>query len=189
MLERLNLTQSRARVLQLCSMLQSMKKGDMSIEEYFVKMKNVADLLNVSSGQTITDEELLLYILGGLGSEYEAIVIHLTSRQGVVSLEEAQFMLQTQEMRLQHQVTQVTSEFHGNPSANYANFRKPYNNSGSGGRAQSSFNGRGGQNGRARGRGRGGNKVISQICGCAGHPASKCYHRFYIAFQGNPHNQ
>ena len=49
-LERLNLTQSRARVLQLRSMLQTLKKANLSIEEYFVKMKNIADLLNVSAG-------------------------------------------------------------------------------------------------------------------------------------------
>ena len=67
----------------------SLKKGDLSIEEYFVKMKNIADLLNVSSGQTFTDDELLLYILGGLGSEYEFVVVHLTSCQGTISLEEA----------------------------------------------------------------------------------------------------
>ena len=50
MLERLNLTQSLARVLQLQAMLQTLKKGEMSIEEYFVKMKNVADLLNFFAG-------------------------------------------------------------------------------------------------------------------------------------------
>ena len=77
----------------------------MSIEEYFVKMKNIADLLNVSGGQNFTDDKLLLYILGGLRSEYEFIVVHLTSRQGEISLEEAQFMLQTQEMRIEHQVS------------------------------------------------------------------------------------
>ena len=43
-----------------------MKKGNVSIEEYFVKMKNIADLLNVSGGQTINDDELLLYILEAL---------------------------------------------------------------------------------------------------------------------------
>ena len=58
----------------------------MLIEEYFVKMKNLADLLNVSASQTVTDDELLWYILGGLGSEYEFVVVHLTSRQRVVSL-------------------------------------------------------------------------------------------------------
>ena len=58
-------------------------------------MKNVADLLYVSTTRTITNDELLLYIHGGLGNEYESVVVHLTSRQGTVSLEEAQFMLQT----------------------------------------------------------------------------------------------
>ena len=62
-LERLNLTQSRAKVLQLRAMLQLLKKGEMSIEEYFVKMKNIVDLLNVSAGQTVTNDELLLHIL------------------------------------------------------------------------------------------------------------------------------
>ena len=38
-LERLNLIQSQAKVLQLRAMLQTFKKGEMSIEEYFVKKK------------------------------------------------------------------------------------------------------------------------------------------------------
>ena len=184
-LERLNLTQSRARVLQLRATLQTLKKGDMSIEEYFVKMKNVADLRNVSTTQTITDDELLLYILGGLGTEYESVIIHLTSRQGAVSLEEAQFMLQTQEMRIEHQINQATSELHGTPSANYANFRRGQAGVGSGGRGQS-YNGRGGHGFRGRGgRGRGTSKPTCQICGRTGHAVNRCYHRFDITFQGN----
>ena len=129
-LERLNVTQSRARVLQLRSMLQNLKKRDLSIDEYFVKMKNIVDILNVASGQTFTDDELLLYILGGLGSEYESIVVHLTSRQRAISLEEAQLMLQTQEMKIEHQVTQANLDFQGNPFANYAHFRRGQTNSG-----------------------------------------------------------
>ena len=56
-----------------------------------------------------------MYILGGLGSEYESVVVHLTSRQGAISLEEAHFMLQTQEMRIEHQVAQDILDFQGNP--------------------------------------------------------------------------
>ena len=139
----------------------------MSIEEYFVKMKNIADFLNVSGGQTFTDDELLLYILGGLGSEYESVVVHLTSCQGAISLEEAHFMLQTQEMRIEHQVAQAILDFQGNTSANYANFKRGQTSLGNGGRGKG-FNGRtgqgnsnrGGRGGRGRGRGRGGSKVI-----------------------------
>ena len=32
-------------------------------------------------------------------------------------------MLQTQEMRIEHQVTQATLDFQGNPSVHYANFK------------------------------------------------------------------
>ena len=159
----------------------------MYIEEYFVKIKNIPDLLNVSGGQTFTDDELLLYILGGLGSDYKSVIVHLTSRQGAVSLEEAQFMLQTQEMRIENQVAQVTLDLQGNPFANYANFKRGQN-LGNGGRGQD-FNSKGGQGNSNRGgrgsRGRGENKVICQICGHAGHVATKCYHRFDITFQGN----
>ncbi|GMN29939.1 hypothetical protein TIFTF001_046390 [Ficus carica] len=126
-LERLNATQSRARVLQLRSMLQTLKKGSMSIKEYFIKMKNVADLINVACGHIMADDKLLLYILGGLGNEYDSVVVQLTGRQGSVSLEEAQCMLQTQEMRIEHQIAQVTAEVQGNPSANYTNFRRKNN--------------------------------------------------------------
>ena len=38
----------------------------MTIEEYMLKMKNVAESLLVA-GQTIIDDELIQYILGGLG--------------------------------------------------------------------------------------------------------------------------
>ena len=47
-------------------MLQLTKKGSMSIEEFMLKMKNVAESL-LATGQTITDKELILYILGGFG--------------------------------------------------------------------------------------------------------------------------
>ena len=44
-----------------------------------------------------SDGELILYIIRGLGPEYEAIVVNLTSRQDAISLHELQFMLQSQE--------------------------------------------------------------------------------------------
>ena len=51
----------------------------MSIEEYMLKMKNVVESL-LATGQIITNEELILYILCGLGQEYESMVVNLTSR-------------------------------------------------------------------------------------------------------------
>ena len=66
----------------------------MSVEEYMLKMKNIAESL-LAAGQLITDEELVLYVLGGLGQEFESVVVNLTSRQDNVTLQEVQYMLQT----------------------------------------------------------------------------------------------
>ncbi|KAK6137336.1 hypothetical protein DH2020_028917 [Rehmannia glutinosa] len=57
-LEKLFQTSSKARILQIRFMLQTLKKCDMSIDDYILKMRSFADDLN-SVGQHITDEELL----------------------------------------------------------------------------------------------------------------------------------
>ena len=86
------LSNSKARVMQLHLMLQTLKKGSMTVEEYILKMRSLADNLN-SVGQLITDEDLILYILGGFGPEYESIVVNLTSRNDALTLQEVQFAL------------------------------------------------------------------------------------------------
>lgn len=51
----------------------------------------------------MNNEELLMYILDGLGLEYDTVVANLTFRSGDVSLQEAQFLLHKHEMRLEKQ--------------------------------------------------------------------------------------
>ena len=67
-IDRLNSTTSKARSLQLRFLLQTTKKGSMTIDEYVLKMKSILDNHN-ASGQIISDDELILYILGGVGQE------------------------------------------------------------------------------------------------------------------------
>ena len=55
-------------------------------------MRGIVDTL-ASTGQLISDDELLPYVLGGLGSEYDPVAINLTSRHDSISLQEAQFLL------------------------------------------------------------------------------------------------
>ena len=81
-LEQLFATKSKARLLQLCFRLQSTKRNAMTIEEYMLKFKSLAYSL-MAVGQAITDEELVLYIIGGLGPKYESLVVHLTSKDSV----------------------------------------------------------------------------------------------------------
>ena len=40
----------------------------------------------------MSDDELILYILGGLGSDFESVVVNLTLRD-FITLEEVQFLL------------------------------------------------------------------------------------------------
>lgn len=51
-------------MMQLWMTLQTTKKGLLSIEEYFLKMRGFADQLS-AIGQIITDEDLMMYILAG----------------------------------------------------------------------------------------------------------------------------
>jgi len=109
-------TSSKARTLQLRFQLQTIKKGDMSIHDYILKMKSIAENLS-AAGQLIQDEDLILYILGGLDHDYESVVVNLTSRHDQITLQEMQYMLQSQEMRLEQLNQNILSLV---PSANFA---------------------------------------------------------------------
>ncbi|KAH6800658.1 hypothetical protein C2S52_001122 [Perilla frutescens var. hirtella] len=86
-LESLFQSQSKARVMQLRFQLQTTRKDNMSVDDYFLKMRNFADLL-AGVGYPIANDELILYILAGFGPEYEAIVVNLTHRSDPVTLQE-----------------------------------------------------------------------------------------------------
>ena len=62
-LEQTFYAKSKARALQLRLSLQTMKKGNNSVEDYILKMKSLAMSL-MAVGQQIIDDELILYILG-----------------------------------------------------------------------------------------------------------------------------
>lgn len=59
-------------------MLQSTKKGFLSIVDYVLKIQNHAESL-VVTGQGIPNKGLIFYSLGDLGLENKSIVANLTS--------------------------------------------------------------------------------------------------------------
>ena len=59
-------------------------------------MKMIADNLR-TAGYLITDEDLMLHVFAGLGSEYDHVVVNLTSRIVPATWQEAQAMLLNQE--------------------------------------------------------------------------------------------
>ncbi|XP_031270010.1 uncharacterized protein LOC116128426 [Pistacia vera] len=106
---------SKVRTLHLRNLLQSTKKESMSVNEYILKMKELRDEL-VASGVQIGDEELLLYILDGLGPEFDAMVANLVANSSTATLQEAQILLHKHEMRTEKQ-NSILSNFHGMSSA------------------------------------------------------------------------
>lgn len=101
---------SRAKTLHLRNLLQTTKKDASTVSEYVLKMKELGDEL-ISNGVNITDEELLLYILDGLGLEYDVVVANLISNSSQTTLQEAQFLLHKHEIRLKRQHSSFTN-FH-----------------------------------------------------------------------------
>ena len=179
LLEQLFFTRSKASILQLRLLLQTTKKGATSIEEFILKMKTNANAL-IAASQQIYDDELILYILGGLGPEFDSIVINVTSRDSI-TLQEVQFMLQTHEMRLESQNALTTTDL-SHFAANFVqtqfspyNFRNYQPNS----RGRSSVGGHGYHHSGSV------NKLLCQICGKAGHIALKFFHRFGMNFQNS----
>ena len=174
---------SKARVLQWRLLLQTTKKGGGSFEDYILKMNDMATSL-IAAGQQISDDELVLYILGGLGLEYESVVVNLTSRYSL-TLQEVQYVLQTHEVRLEY--LNATAMVEISDSSAHLIQKQPqffpqreyhYN-----------LRGRINKGGRGRGIGRcpfsfgNSNKLLCQICGKSGHTAVKCYHRFDLRYQ------
>lgn len=73
-----------------------------------MKMRSIADELN-DAGLCFTDDELVMYLLGGLVPEFDAIVVNLTIRGDLLTLSEVQSVLHTHEKRfLQHSSSEVT---------------------------------------------------------------------------------
>ena len=71
-LERMFASHSFARAIQTRQFLASTKKGNLSISDYFQKMKSFSDNLAVI-GQPLQNHEFTPYLLGSLDTSYNAI--------------------------------------------------------------------------------------------------------------------
>ena len=143
----------------------------------------------MSAGQCVSDDELVLYILEGLGSKFDSVVVYLTSKDSV-TLPEAQCLLQRQELRLEtlntNPIVDVSHATTNNATTAYrrGNFNSssqhpttrgyPAHRGCGQGRSSSGYRGSYGPP-----------KLSCQIYGKQGHSALKCYHLFDISFSGN----
>ena len=63
-------------------------------------MKNLADQLTIVK-DPLTDLDLILYLIHGLGPEYDSIVTSVTFRSYLISFDELQSLLMTNESHLE----------------------------------------------------------------------------------------
>ena len=66
----------------------------MSINDYILKIKAIIENLS-TVGQFVSDEGLILYILGGVVQEHDPVVINLTSRCDKVTLQQTLLLTST----------------------------------------------------------------------------------------------
>ncbi|KAL5767307.1 hypothetical protein ACOSQ2_014090 [Xanthoceras sorbifolium] len=125
-------------------------------------------------------QDLVAYILGGLGLEFDLVICNIVGKNEEITLQDAQFLLMSYESRLEQYHSSTTIDMtQANLSAKSANFAR-------GGNQYQNHN-----RGRSRGRkgGRGGRyvnqRLVCQLCGKNGHFSAICYHRFDQAFSGN----
>ncbi|KAF5452112.1 hypothetical protein F2P56_027145 [Juglans regia] len=184
-LQNLFAAQSSAHVVHIQYQLATLKKGSESISKYYQKAISLAASLG-AAGHPVSQSQFSIYLLAGLGSDYESIVTSITTRPEPLSSHQIYSFLLNHESRLTHQHQSLTSGT--NIAAYPTSFRPPSSASNSTrGRNQ---NHRGGR----RGRGRGGQfpnqfstrsdtRPLCQVCHKHGHTAISCYHRFNQSYQ------
>ncbi|XP_017700725.1 uncharacterized protein LOC108511659 [Phoenix dactylifera] len=153
--------------------MASLKKSNLSIAEYFVKLKKLSDEL-ASAGHSLSNVDIESYLLAGLGSDYNPFVTMVTTRLDSLSLEELYCHLLTHESCLTHNNQPFSLADITDPSANVAtrNSSTLFRSHGQGNRDTTSsyrFRGRGSN------RGHGGRySQTSQWVPRVSYPSSSC---------------
>jgi hypothetical protein len=78
-LDQIFTSESQACTLNLRLQLTMAKKGNLSISDYFYKIKQIIANLD-AAGHFVSDSEFTASLLGGLGLEYDPFVTSVTTR-------------------------------------------------------------------------------------------------------------
>ncbi|KAJ4702907.1 Retrovirus-related Pol polyprotein from transposon TNT 1-94 [Melia azedarach] len=175
-LQKYFMAQTTARTMQLRSEIHNTKKESMPMNEYYLKMKSLVEDLRCA-GNHVTDGELILFLMEGLGSEYDPVVVNITSRPEKIPLQEVYSMLISHERRVEKNQSSASINFGTNVTANYVQHRyNNFNNKNWSRRTnQNQHAGNLENNWKEKHMGEDGNKPICQICFKPGHEAYRCW--------------
>ncbi|KAK1696800.1 hypothetical protein QYE76_013497 [Lolium multiflorum] len=186
-------SQSMARSMAIRNKLGDLKKLDKSVTAYYNEAKELADILS-SIGQPLRDSEFIGYILKGLGEDYDSLVENVEGRDSTnpISAHDLYARLLNTEQRLGARRPDGPS-FDASANAAYRggrNQQQPRPLSGSPSQPPKQPASQPRPATMTGGRGRSwvcttcGTKAPCQLCGIAGHLASRCHRRFKQDFLG-----
>jgi histone deacetylase 1/2 len=165
--------------------------------DYIMKVKGAADNL-ATIREPVLEQDQVMNLLRGLGSNYNAVVTAINIRDDKISIEAVLSMLLAFEHHLEQQSSidqiSIMSVYYAFSSNNRGGGRK-YNGS----RGQSYTSNTSNYNYRGRGRGSrygyngrhnstNSEKPQCQLCGKFGHTVHVCYHRFDMSYQSSQNN-
>ena len=76
---------SRARTVNTRIALTTTKKGNLTVSEYFAKMKALSDDM-AAAGRPLEDDELVEYIITGLGEDFQSLVTSVCTSKDPISV-------------------------------------------------------------------------------------------------------
>lgn len=167
-------SQSRAQTIQVWFQLSTILKTTQTASEYFMQIKCLADDLAIA-GQPLTPNDVITYLLAGLGPEYDFLVTTIFARDASLTLEEVYSMLLTSdcEAQIQHHSQFIPTS---PTSANVPARQSPiYGNHGHGNSSNVRGRGRGSSRGNFCSRN---SDLWGQLYEKLGHTASRCYKQY-----------
>ncbi|KAF8393130.1 hypothetical protein HHK36_021371 [Tetracentron sinense] len=168
-LTRLYAGKSRTRVMQLKEDLTLNNRGNRTVTEFLQAIKLIADELSIID-HPVSDDDLTLYILNGLGPEYREIAAPIRARENSLKFEELHDLLVGHESYLRRLDQHATHSLVAT-----ANFSQRKGGS-SGSTAQRPFSNKGRDNAKRSNNGSGFRKYKPkcQLCDQLGHTAKNC---------------
>lgn len=82
--------------------MQTLKKGTSNVTDYLHRAKSIVDSL-AAIGYSVSDEDLILGLVGGLPKSYDNLYMHVTSNSDSITIEKIHSLVLSQEMRLESQ--------------------------------------------------------------------------------------
>jgi gag-polypeptide of LTR copia-type len=108
-LQQSHTSHSLAKTLALKLLLQTSKKGGLSCSQFLQHIQSLADRLR-SIGSDISDQDLILYTLQGLGSDFENFVTAISLWHQPFTMSELQSFLLVHEARLVANIRSIPSQ-------------------------------------------------------------------------------